>query len=475
MATHAPLPKAPTHIAGLDLVLGGGLPRNRTSLVCGGPGCGKTILAMEFVANAAARGEPGVFVSFEQPASTLLSDFSSFNLGLEDLLSDGILKIEHIDFGGTRPPATGEFTLDGLFLQLDHILDQVGAERVALDTLEAIFGGFDDGPTLRTEIRRLFHRLHGRGVTSLVTAEAGSRELTRHGLEEYVSDCVLRLDHRVIDEVSTRRARVLKYRGSDHSANEHPFMIGSRGISLIPVGSAALSHPAPLDRVSSGVEGLDRMLGGEGFFRGASVLVSGTAGTGKSSLGAAYLHAACSRGERSVYLAFEESEPQIVRNMASIGIDLTSWIEQGLLSIRARRPSHHGLEQHLQEIQELVEDDAPKAVVVDPISNLIHAGTPATTLTMLTRLVDIFKSQGITVLYTSLGEAEGPSGTPRSSISSLMDCWLEVTNESERGGPVRAIRIIKARGTAHDHGRHRLELTDEGVRVGASLSQDTGS
>lgn len=460
---------APTHLPGLDHVLSGGLPAGRTTLVCGGPGCGKTVLAMEFVARGALHGEPGVFVSFEQTAQELEADFGSLELDLAALSQEGTFRLHHVGLGEPDIPATGRYTLDGLLVQLDQVIDSIGATRMALDTLETLFARLGNSAELRSEMRRLFRWLQERGVTTVVTGEAGVDTLTRSGLEEYVSDCVIRLDHRVTAEVSTRRARVLKYRGAPHSTNEHPFLIGHRGITLIPIDARPLDHPAPVGRISTGIDGLDRMFGGEGYFRGASVLVSGEAGTGKSSIGAAYVNATCQRGERALYVAFEESQAQIVRNMRSVGLDLEPWLDQGLLRIQARRPSQLGLEEHLREMEDALDEFQPTAVVVDPVTNLINVGTPATTLAMLTRLVDSLKSREVTGLYTSLDPGSEGATAQRVGVSSVMDTWIEVLNLHRGPEESRGIYIIKSRGMGHAHRMHRLELSDAGVRVGKGL------
>ncbi len=468
------LQRTPTHLEGLDHVLSGGLPTRRTTLVCGGPGCGKTMLAMEVVARGAAHGEPGAFFSFEQTSRELQTDFRSLDLDLEGLVHRDLLRIHHVDLGDRPAAETGGYSLDGLLVQMDQVIEAVGAKRVALDTLEVLFARLEDSRTLRSEIRRLFRWLQDREVTALVTAEAGAETLTRHGLEEYVSDCVVRLDHRIHDEVSTRRARVLKYRGTRHSTNEHPFLISRKGIALIPVDSRPLEHPAPAERISTGIEGLDRMFGGEGYFRGSSILVSGRAGTGKSSIGAAYVDAACRRGERALYVSFEESRSQIVRNMQSVGVDLEPWIEEGLLTIQARRPSQLGLEEHLREVEDVLDDVSPEAVVVDPVTNLINVGTPATTLAMLTRLVDSMKARRTTALYTSLESGEGPPSVMRVGVSSVMDTWVQLVNLLRRPAESRGIYVVKARGMAHAHAVHEFRLSDAGVEVADPLDTAVG-
>lgn len=457
----------------MDHILGGGVPRGRTTLVCGGPGCGKTVLGMEFVGRGAAHGEPGVFISFEQSVEQLQHDFASFDFGLESLVEEGRVELTHIDLGNEPVPETGEYALDALLLQLDAAIASVGAKRITLDTVETLFGPLRDSPTLRAEIRRLFRWLHQREVTSLVTAERGDVEaLTRHGLEEYVSDCVVLLDHRVVHELSTRRARIVKYRGSEHSADEHPYLIDSHGLWLFPITSRRLDYGAPEERVSTGIEGLDAMFGGRGYYRGSSVLLSGTAGTGKSSLGGSYVDAACERGESALYMSFEESPDQLLRNMASLGMDLTRWVEAGRLHLRARRPSQLGLEQHLMEVERTLDEVEPDVAVVDPFTNLVTVGTTSTTRAMLTRLVDLLKRREVTTLYTSLGSVDEHTRKEekRGGISSLMDTWIELLNVRDQGSRKRGIYIIKSRGMQHSGELRELRMTDSGLMIGDPMS-----
>ncbi len=458
------LPKAPTGIRGLDEITGGGLPRGRPTLVCGGAGCGKTLLAMEFLVRGATEfGEPGVFVAFEETAEELAQNVRSLGFDLDELDRSGKILVESIRVERSEIEETGEYDLDGLFIRLGLAIDSIGAQRVVLDTIENLFGGLSNTSILRSELRRLFRWLKDRGVTTVITGERGEGQLTRYGLEEYVSDCVILLDQRVTGQLATRRLRVIKYRGTLHGTNEYPFLIDETGISVLPVTSMGLNHPASEERISSGVSKLDAMLSGRGYYRGSSIMVTGTAGTGKSSLAAHFVDAACSRGEGCLYLAFEESERQIVRNMRSIGIDLGRWIEIGLLQIESARPTLHGLESHLVTIHKLVHETHPRVVVVDPLSSFEAAGAEGEVQGMLLRLVDFLKSEGITAFFTSL--TAGGTALERTDleISSLVDTWLLVRDLEVGGERNRGLYVLKSRGMAHSNQIREFLFTDHGI------------
>ena len=408
------LPKAPTGIQGLDEITGGGLPRGRPTLVCGSAGCGKTLLAMEFLVRGATEfGEPGVFMAFEETAEELAQNVRSLGFDLEDLAEQNKLLVDFVRVERSEIEETGEYDLEGLFIRLGHAIDSLGAKRVVLDTLETLFGGLSNAAILRAELRRLFRWLKDKGVTAIITGERGDGTLTRHGLEEYVSDCVIVLDHRVTEQLSTRRLRIVKYRGTTHGTNEYPFLIDENGISVLPVTSLGLSQEASDERISTGIPRLDAMLGGKGVYRGSSVLISGTAGTGKTSLAAHFADATCRRGERCLYFAFEESESQLVRNMRSIGLDLAPWSKKGLLRFHATRPSAYGLEMHLATLHKLVNEFEPRVVVVDPITTFLGAGTSVEAESMLMRLIDFLKAQQITAMFTSLTHGGNAPGAER--------------------------------------------------------------
>jgi circadian clock protein KaiC len=457
------LPKAPTGIQGLDEITDGGLPRGRPTLVCGGPGCGKTLLGMEFLVLGATRfDEPGVFMSFEESASDLSLNMRSLGFDLVQLERRGKLAIDQVRIERNEIEETGDYDLGGLFVRLGYAIDSIGAKRVVLDTIESLFGGFSNASILRAELRRLFEWLKAKKVTAVITAERGVGQLTRQGLEEYVSDCVIQLDNRVEGQISTRRLRIVKYRGSTHGTNEYPFLIDDGGISVLPITSLGLQHAAPTDRISSGIAELDAMLGGKGYYRGSSVLVSGTAGAGKSSLAAHFVDAACRRGERGLYFAFEESPDQILRNMRSIGIRLGSHLTKRRLRFHALRPTMHGLEMHLTTMHKVVEDFDPRVVVVDPVSNIAAAGTLSDAGLLLTRLVDFFKQRRITCLMTNLTSRGGREQTAV-AISSLVDTWLLLRNIEQDGERHRSLVILKSRGLAHSNHVRRFLLTDRGV------------
>jgi len=468
------LPKAPTGIAGLDEITGGGLPRGRPTLVCGGPGCGKTLLGMEFLVRGATQyGEPGVFIAFEETAEELSQNVRSLGFDIDRLTADGELAIDFIQLDATPVDESGEYDLEGLFIRLGLAIDSVGAKRVVIDTIEMLFGGLRNAAILRAELRRLFRWLKDRGVTAILTGERGDGALTRQGLEEYVSDCVLLLDNRVQDQQTTRRLRIVKYRGSLHGVDEYPFLIESEGISVLPVSSAVLDHAVSTERVSTGVPLLDAMFDGRGYYRGSSIMVTGSAGTGKSSLAAHFANAACTRGERVLYFAHEESPHQVVRNMRSIGIDLQHCIDDGLLMLHASRPSLYGLESHLVSIHNLVRTFNPAVVVIDPLSNFSNAGTGSQVHSMLLRLVDFLKSRGITAFFTTLSTGPGSLDHTELEISSLLDTWILLRYAEAGGVRRRALNILKSRGMAHSNQIRGYVLTDRGIELDASPSAAT--
>src|SRR5262245_10406902 len=381
------LAKSPTGIQGLDEVTGGGLPTGRPTLICGSAGCGKTLLSLEFLVRGVTEfGEPGVFMAFEETAEELSKNVRSLGFDLDHLIEEKKIIVDYVHVDRSEIDETGEYDLEGLFIRLADAIDQVGAKRVVLDTIETLFSGLSNDAILRSELRRLFRWLKERGVTAIITGERGDNMLTRQGLEEYVSDCVILLDHRVTEQLSTRRLRVVKYRGSTHGTNEYPFLIDQFGISVLPITSIGLRHAASMERVSTGITPLDQMLGGKGVYRGASILISGTAGTGKTTIAAHFVDAACRRGEPCIYFAFEESPDQIIRNLRSIGIDLKQWVDQGLLRIHANRPSIYGLETHLTTMYRDVQDFMPKLVTLDPITSFIHGEGKVDAEAMLIRM-----------------------------------------------------------------------------------------
>jgi circadian clock protein KaiC len=460
-----PLAKTPIGIEGLDQILEGGLPRSRSTLVCGGAGSGKTILAAEFLVRGALDfAEPGVFMAFEETGDDLAQNMASFGFPLAWLIDTKKLVVDfvHIEHGQTVE--TGDYTLEGLFVRLGHAIDSVGAKRVALDSLEVLFAGLGNTGVLRSELRRLFRWLQARGVTSIITCERGDGALTRHGLEEYVSDCVILMDHRVERQFATRRLRVVKYRGSRHGMDEYPFLIGEAGFSVLPITSIGLAHTVSTERISSGVPRLDIMLGGEGFYRGSSVLISGTAGTGKSSMSAHLAHASCQRGERCLMFLFEESPSQVIRNMRSIGIDLQPWVDQGLLHLHASLPTLCGPETHLVTMHTATEQFDPSVVVIDPVNNIDPSGSKSEIDSLLSRLMDYFKTRGITTLLTSLNATNSEEAYGGISISSV-DTWLVVRNLESGGERNRLLYVLKSRGMAHSNQVREFKLTDHGLEL----------
>jgi len=466
-ATRIPLPKTPTGIEGLDEVTGGGLPKGRTTLVCGSAGCGKTLLAMEFLVHVALEyGEPGVCMEFEEATEKLAANVESLGLDLGKLARQKKLLVDHVRIERNEVEETGEYNLEGLFIRLDHAVKAIKAKRVVLDSIESLFAGLSDAAVLRAELRRLFRWLDDHKLTAIVTGERGNGTLTRHGLEEYIADCVILLDHRVNEQISTRRLRIVKYRGTAHGTDEYPYMIDDDGISVLPITSLALAHKASTARVSAGVAGLDEMLGGKGFFRGSSVLVSGTAGTGKSTIAAKFASAACARGKTCLYFAFEESPSQIVRNMRSVGIHLDPWIQKGLLRFHAVRPTSTGLEGHLVSMQKLVKRLRPSAVVVDPITSIVSVSGIYGVKSMLTRLVDFLKVQQITSLFTNLTFGRNREERTEEGISSLMDTWMVVWDGERNEQRIRGLYVVKSRGMAHSREPRELVVSGKGVQLG---------
>ena len=461
------LPKALTGIQGLDEITGGGLPRGRPTLISGGAGSGKTLFGMEFLVRGATQyNEPGVFISFEETIPELTKNVASLGFDLDRLLADKKLFMDHVFISRSEFTETGEYDLDGPFIRIADAVQRVGARRVVLDTIETLFGELPNPAFLRAEIRRLFGWLKQKELTAVMTAERDqSDKLTRHGIEEFVSDCVILLDHRTREEISTRRLRIIKYRGSTHGANEYPFLIDEQGISVLPISSLGLDHPATEERISSGIARLDDMLGGKGYYRGSSILISGTSGTGKTSVTAHLVDAACRRGERCLFFAFEESPRQIVRNMRSIGIDLEPWVRKGLLQFQAARSTYRGIEEHLLVTHKLISSFQPNVVVVDPVTNLISVSTPNEVRSMLTRLVDFLKTQGITSIYTSLTAGGGPLEASEVDVSSLMDTWLLLEIIKLGGERNRVIYVLKSRGMDHSNQIREFVLTNDGVQL----------
>jgi len=435
-------------------------------LVCGGAGSGKTLLAVSFLLNGVIRfGEPGVLMTFEETAEELASDLKSLGYDLDKLAKEGKLAVDYVRVERSEIEETGEYDLEGLFVRLDDAIRSVGAKRIVLDTIESLFSGLSNAAILRSELRRLFRWLKDKGLTAVLTGERGDGGLTRQGLEEYVSDAVILLDHRVHDQVSTRRLRIVKYRGSHHGTNEYPFLIDHDGLSVLPVTSLGLCHPALKERVSTGIDRLDEMLSGQGYYRGSTILLSGTAGTGKTSLAAHFVHAACRRGERCLYFLFEESPQQLLRNMQSIGIDLQPWVDRGLLEFHADRPSRFGLETHLAGMQRAIRRFEPSVAVVDPVTNLLAVGSKSDVRSMLTRVIDYLKQESITGLFTSLTPGSTELQETEAGISSLMDTWIVLTISEENRHRRRWLSVLKSRGMAHSNTVREYALTDKGLQV----------
>ncbi|WKL48753.1 circadian clock protein KaiC [Flavobacterium pectinovorum] len=461
-------PKTPTGVDGLDEITDGGFPKGRPILICGGAGCGKTLLSMQFLIKGITEfNEPGVFMSFEEPSDDLTLNVKSLGFDLEKLKADKKLVVDHVRVERSEIEEAGEYDLDGLFIRLGHAIDSIKATRVVLDTIESLFAGLDNQAILRAELRRLFHWLKTKGVTAVITGERGEATLTRQGLEEYVSDCVIVLDHRVIEQVSTRRLRIVKYRGSTHGTNEYPFLIDDDGISVLPITSLKLDNEVSSDIIPTGVPGLDSMFQGGGFYRGSNILVSGTAGTAKTTIGCYFANKQCENKERVIYFAFEESPQQLVRNMKSIGIDIGKHIKKGNLQIHSSRPSLNGLELHLLTLRKLIKEFKPTTIIIDPISNLITVGSEQEVRSMLVRLIDMLKANNITALFTSLNKQTDNfrPDLAEESVSSLVDTWITVRDMEGIGERNRGIFIVKARGMGHSNQVREFVITSKGIEL----------
>ncbi len=459
------LHKTPTGIDGLDGLTEGGFPQGRPTLICGSAGCGKTLLSMQFLMNGIAHyNENAVFMSFEESSNDLATNVSSLGFDLEKLKEEKKLVIEHVRVERSQLEETGEYDLDALFIRLGHAIDKVNAKRIVLDTIETLFACFTNESVLRAELRRLFNWIKEKGVTAIITAEKGVHSLTRQGLEEYVSDCVIVLDHRVIDQVSTRRLRIIKYRGSTHGTNEYPFLIDEEGISVLPITSLKLDNKVSSEIISTGVPGLDEMFLTGGLYRGSNILISGSAGTSKTTIASYFANEHCEKNERVIYFAFEESPQQLIRNMRSIGIELETHVNNGNLQIHSYRPTLNGLELHLLTLKKLIRDFKPQTVIIDPISNLISVGNPNEVNSMLVRLIDLLKVNNITALFTSLNPYASTEFT-EDSISSLVDTWMVVRDVERAGERNRGLFIIKARGLAHSNKVREFIITSKGIKI----------
>ncbi len=461
-----PLEKTPTGIPGFDEISEGGLPKGRTTIVCGGAGCGKTMLGIEFLVRGAQEyNEPGVLMAFEETPEDISRNVASLGFDIEALANQKKLFLDFISVEPHEIQESGDYDLEGLFIRLQSAVDAVGAKRVMFDTLEALFSGFKNPGILRAEFRRLFRWLKDRGLTTVITAERGDGTLTRHGLEEYVSDCVILLDHRIKDQISARRLRIVKYRGTKHGADEYPFLIDERGMSILPLTSLQLQHSVSNERISSGVPDLDEMLEGKGYFRGSSVLITGTAGSGKTTLAASFVDAACRRGERCLYIDFEESRDQVARNMKSVGLDLDQWSKKGLLTHEAWRPTQFGIEMHLLRIHKLIEKAKPQCVVIDPITNLLNGSSDKEVYSMLMRLLDFLKVSGITAVFVSLTSGGDNMEQTTVGISSLTDTWILLRDLELNGERNRCIYVLKSRGMAHSNQLREFVLTGDGIKL----------
>lgn len=461
-------PKAGTGIDGLDEIMEGGLPLGRPTLICGSAGCGKTLFAIQFLVRGITEyDEPGVFMSFEESSKDLAQNVSSMGVDLEKLIQNKKLWVDHVQFEKSEIEETGEYDLEGLFIRLGYAIDSIGAKRVVLDTIESLFSGMDNAAIIRSEIRRLFMWLKTKGVTAIITGERGVSSLTRQGLEEYVSDCVILLDFRVIDQIATRRLRVIKYRGSTHGTNEYPFQINESGISVLPITSLKLDHHSSNEIVSTGLPSLDRLFDRHGVFRGTSILITGEAGTLKTTLASYFAKGSCERKERTLYFSFEESPDQLERNMRLVGIDLSKYVKSKLLLMHSSRPSLQGLEMHLLLLHKLIKEFRPKTVIVDPISSLVTVGSGSEVRAMLVRLMDLLKVKEINSVFTSLTHPNATNNYDIAvdAVSSLADTWIKVTNDDCQGKRIRKLLVIKSRGMGHANALFDFTISSNGIQI----------
>lgn len=461
------LPKTPVGISGFDEITNGGIPTGRPTLVCGSPGCGKTLFAIQFLVEGITRfNEPGVLISFEETKKDLSLNVLSMGIDLDGLIAIDKLRIDHVYVNRSEIEETGEYDLEALFIRLNYAVESIGAKRIVLDTIESLFGGISNEAILRSELRRLFQWIRDKGITAIITGERGEKTLTRQGLEEYVSDCVILLDFRVINQVATRRLRIVKYRGSTHGTNEYPFLIDEGGISVLPITSLKLDHKVSSDVISTGLPALDALFSSGGIFRGSSILLTGSAGTAKTILASYFALSSCQRNERTLYFSFEESSDQLRRNMESVGLDFREHLKSGVLLINSSRPSQQGLELHLLTLHKLVEQHKPKTVIIDPISSLTNVGSLAEVSDMMIRLIDLLKMNTINAFFTSLTNHGGYSSDPTvTAVSSLADIWMNVENEIHEKARLRGLRIIKVRGMGHRTELQNLIITNEGVKL----------
>jgi circadian clock protein KaiC len=460
-------PKTPTGISGLDEITKGGFPKGRPILICGSAGCGKTLFASQFLVKGITDyDEPGVFMSFEETAADLTQNLASLGFDLEELQAQKKLRIDYVRIERSEIEETGEYDLEALFIRLNHAIDSIGAKRVVLDTIESLFSGMSNLTLLRSEIRRLFGWLKEKGVTAVITGERGDKSLTKQGLEEYVSDCVIFLDFRVIEQIATRRLRIVKYRGSTHGTNEYPFLIDETGISVIPITSLKLDYKSPTEIISTGLRPLDKLFSGNGIYRASSTLITGTAGTAKTILSSYFALGSSERQERSLYFSFEESPDQLIRNMATIGIDLARLVKSKLLHIQASRPSLQGLEMHLLVMSKMLEEIKPHTVIVDPISSLITIGNTAEVRAMLVRLMDTLKMKQVNAIFTSLTHASRSevSDPTVDAVSSLADTWIDMSNIQHGSKRVRNLHVIKSRGMGHANTEQTFIITSKGIQ-----------
>ena len=460
------LPKSLTGIQGLDDITYGGIPQNRPTLLVGSIGTGKTIFAMEYIINGITMfNEPGVFMTFEEQTDELQINVTSMGYNLSKLIADNKIYLEHLHIDHREIQATGKYDIEGLFIRIEMAIEKVKAKRIVLDALDTLFIGLDS-QILRSEIKRLFFWLKEKKVTAIITSEVGDIFLTRLGFEEVVADCVIELNNRLNNQISTRRLRIVKYRGSYHSTNEYPFMIDHKGITIFPIISEAPQIIVSNERISSGIKQIDEMLDGRGFYVGSSILVSGSAGTGKSSIAASFIKDVCEKKGTALYCAFEEAPNQIKRNMASIGIFLEPYEKSGNLHFYYSRPTLQTLELHFIAIKKLIKQINPSVVILDPITNLMIENINSDIRTMLTRFVDYLKMEQITVLLTAtLTVSSLELIQSNEGISSMVDTCIMIQEKNIIDSRRRTLYIMKSRGICNSKKEVEFIITSEGISI----------
>jgi circadian clock protein KaiC len=461
-----PIPKVPTKIAGLDEILEGGIPCGRTTVVSGGPGSGKTVLGLEFLCRGAMAGEPGVFVTFEERAAAIRLNALAMGWDLADLEKAGKIAIIEARLPGEEI-VCGDFDIQGLLAILNGHVKRIGARRIVMDALDVLLRIYDDLKHERNELSRLHNWLTDHGLTSILSVKTrhGDNQESQYEFLDFMADCVIRLDHRVVGQVATRRLRVIKYRGSGFGTNEYPYVFGEHGIVLFPLTTAELTHQPLGTKISTGLKGLDVMLDG-GFRLASCVLISGNSGTGKTTLASTFAQAACQRGERVLYLNFEESKEAMISGMLSPGIDLRPSLRDKTLIVQTATPESTGSDNHLNRVMETIARFKPDHLILDAVSACIRMGSKQAAFDFMMRLVSVVKERGITSILTNqIGNGVDNNDEELSGIgfSSIVDAVVQLRFVETDEEMLRQILVIKSRGSAHSNRRQLYFITDRGI------------